>query len=130
MIISPVFRTAYIKTLSAVEVNPEMSNQHEFNGVQGLKHMFGENKFMQDAIFSIQGEELQCRTGITWYDAREAHQTRTEYRLYFKSNHVMHQANEGDNIVIGFCNNNEIHCILIKKIANSNITNEPTWRSM
>ena len=123
------FRSSYVKTLSAVEVRPERSNQHEFNGVQGLRKMFGIAGFSRDAIFSIRGEDASCRSGITWYDAREAHPKRTEHRLYFKSNSVMDQAAEGDNMVIGFDGNNELHCVLIRRAAHGELKAIPSWQS-
>lgn len=104
-----------IKTLSAVEAERNRSNQHEFNGVIALKNLFGLEKFKQDAYFSIRGEPINCIKPITWYDAREDHSTRTEHRLYFSGNIVMDNAQEGDNIVIGFDKNNKINIILIKR---------------
>ncbi|MDY4317034.1 type II restriction endonuclease [Pectobacterium actinidiae] len=104
-----------IKTLSAVEAERNRSNQHEFNGVIALKNLFGLEKFKQDAYFSIRGESVNCIKPITWYDAREEHSTRTEHRLYFSGNVVMDNAQEGDNIVIGFDKNNKINIILIKR---------------
>ncbi|MHB9005084.1 MAG: type II restriction endonuclease, partial [Coriobacteriia bacterium] len=37
---------------------------------------------------------------ITWYDARASHPTRSEYRLYYKSNPVMELASESDLLVV------------------------------
>lgn len=37
---------------------------------------------------------------ITWYDAREAHPTRSEFRLYFSGNAVMDSARVGDILVV------------------------------
>jgi len=114
MSIQPViFRCSCIKTLSAVEANPARSNQHEFNGVTQLKSIFGEDRQELPALFSLRGDSQVFESGITWYDAREAHATRSEYRLYFQSNPVMNLAAEGDNIVIGFDRNGSVHCELI-----------------
>ncbi|MGF6180583.1 hypothetical protein ABIB42_001586 [Massilia sp. UYP32] len=102
------------KTLSAVEARPERSNQHEFNGVQGLKALFGLAPFSREAVFSLKGYSEKCTAGVTWYDARESHETRTEHRLYFQSNPVMQLAEEGDNIIIGFDQKSVLHFILVK----------------
>jgi len=110
-----IFKSSCIKTLSAVEVRPERSNQHELNGVQELKHLFGIPRFSGEAVFSIRGSDVAATAGVTWYDAREAHPTRTEHRLYFKSNSVMDAAEEGDNIILGFDRMDNLHCILIKR---------------
>lgn len=109
------FKSSCIKTLSAVEARPERSNQHELNGVQELKHLFGIPRFSGDAIFSVMGSDITTKAGVTWYDAREAHPTRTEHRFYFKSNSVMDLAEEGDNIMLAFDRADDLHCILIKR---------------
>jgi len=116
MSVKPInFKSSCIKTLSAVEAEPNKSNQHEFNGVVQLKNIFGEERFTVNASFSIRGRSETYVSGLTWYDAREAHATRSEYRLYFQSNPVMAQATAGDNIVIGFDRNGSIHCELIRQ---------------
>lgn len=106
---------ACIKTLTKVEVDPSSSHQREFNGVHELKEMFGEQRNQFNAEFSIRGESLAETSDVTWYEARENHPTRSEYRLYFKSNEIMNQASVGDNIIIGFDSKQKLHCILIKK---------------
>lgn len=108
------FKTACIKTLSQVEVNPNKSNQHEFNGVAQLKAIFGlPRQEAIPAIFSIRGRSEQAAAWVTWYDAREDHPKRSEHRLYFPHNTVMAQARAGDNILIGYDSNKNLHCILI-----------------
>ncbi|MGV8898713.1 MAG: type II restriction endonuclease [Burkholderiaceae bacterium] len=107
------FRASCVKTLSAVEAEPTRSNQHEFNGVSQLKNLFGDEKIQMIVSFSTRGRDDICTSGMTWYDARELHLTRSEYRLYFQSNPVMERANEGDNIIIGFDLHGNIHCELI-----------------
>lgn len=106
---------ACIKTLTRVEVDPSSSHQHEFNGVAELKEMFGVDKKEFSANFSIRGEKLSEVVGVTWYEARDSHPTRSEYRLYFKSNTVMNNANVGDNIIIGFDSHKVLNCVLIRK---------------
>lgn len=109
-----VLKPACIKTLTQVEVNPNRSNQHEFNGVAQLKSIFGLNRQTKmPAIFSIRGTAVSTSEWVTWYDAREDHIKRSEHRLYFPTNAVMSQAQAGDNILIGYDNRNNLHCILI-----------------
>ncbi|MEZ6965171.1 MULTISPECIES: type II restriction endonuclease [Aeromonas] len=127
MSIRPInFRTSFIKTLSTVEVDPSRSNQHEFNGVAQLKRLFGDQKVEMFASFSVRGSDRTFISKLTWYDAREMHPTRSEYRLYFQTNPVMDQANAGDNIVIGFDTEGEIHCELIKK-GSVDYKSTPEW---
>ncbi|GGE92673.1 type II restriction endonuclease [Massilia psychrophila] len=118
MSIRPInFRASCVKTLSAVEAEPTKSNQHEFNGVAQLKNLFGSEKTHMTVSFSTRGLDDICLSGMTWYEARESHATRSEYRFYFQSNAVMERAREGDNIIIGFDLSNNIHCELITQGA-------------
>lgn len=106
---------ACIKTLTKVEVDPKSSHQHEFNGVLQLKEIFGLSKRNFEALFSVRGHDIFETSDVTWYEARETHPIRSEYRLYFKNNSVMNHALPGDNIIIGFDTNQKLHFILIKK---------------
>lgn len=121
---------ACIKTLSAVEARPERSNQHEFNGVVELKKIFSLAGFSRPAKFSIRGTSISTDADVTWYDARSAHPTRTEHRLYFQTNTVMIHANEGDNIVIGFDKSNNLHIVLIPRGAAGHSPGISGWQTV
>lgn len=108
-----VLKPACIKTLSAVEAHPNRSNQHEFNGVAELKQIFGLAGFSRPAKFTIRGTAISAVADVTWYDARAAHPTRTEHRLYFQTNVVMNYAHEGANVIVGFDSQGELHIVLI-----------------
>ncbi|MEM6051423.1 type II restriction endonuclease [Erwinia sp. P7711] len=118
---------ACIKTLTKVEVDPTSSHQREFNGVFELKQMFGDKRKEFEANFSIRGEDVSQKSEVTWYEARENHPTRSEYRLYFKPNEIMNKAHVGDNIIIGFDNNAHLHFILIKRNGEGHEGNVPDW---
>ncbi|MBB1312010.1 type II restriction endonuclease [Aliivibrio fischeri] len=90
-----------VKTLSAVEALPNRSNQHELNGVIQLKDILGTAKQSFTARFSIRGQDGYIESGVTWYDARVNHATRSEYRLYFQTNEVMNLAKENSTLVLG-----------------------------
>lgn len=109
------FNSSCVKTLTAVEADATRSNQHEFNGVKELKELLGEKRVSVEATFSIKGTAVTCNANVTWYDAREAHASRSEYRLYFQGNTIMSQAKEGDNIVVGFDEKGSLHVLLIKR---------------
>ncbi|MGZ8066473.1 hypothetical protein [Aeromonas salmonicida] len=127
MSIKPInFSASCVKTLSTVEVDTSRSNQHEFNGVAQLKQLFGDNKIEMLASFSIRGSDDVFRSKLTWYDARELHPTRSEYRLYFQTNQVMSQAQAGDNIIIGFDTKGNIHCELITQ-GSAGYKKTPEW---
>ncbi len=95
---------AAAKRLRAVEALPSVSNQHELNGVQALKSAFGEDRHRFPARFIYVAEEDDCITSsegfVTWYDAREEHATRSEFRLYFPKTDVSSRLSEGDLALI------------------------------
>lgn len=122
-------KPACIKTLSAVEALLKNSNQHEFNGVAQLKGIFGNDRLSRSAKFSIRGSSISETGNVTWYDAREAHPSRTEYRLYFQTNEVMKLAKEGDSILIGF-EGHTLHIILIPKTSADFKAGPSTWKSV
>ena len=83
--LSQYFEGVMAKRLSAVEANLEKSNQHEFNGVAAMKSIFGKErqKFPTQFLFLDDENVPISEDGfLTWYDARENHPTRSEYRLY------------------------------------------------
>lgn len=104
--LSEYFNGVAAKRLSAVEAYADQSNQHEFNGDDGLKRLFGTAKGKQyfDTRFLYLSDDLEPVSDdgrLTWYDARENHPTRTEFRLYFTTSSVSKCANAGDLLVIG-----------------------------
>ena len=92
------------KRLTAVEINPNISHQHELNGVAPLRSLLGTDGFpSRPATFIWLGhgsEGIIERSSLTWYDARDRHPTRTEWRLYYPNNAVMEQTKAGDLLVI------------------------------
>jgi hypothetical protein len=122
------FDSVAAKTLSAVEACPSRSNQHEFNGVTALKEMFGPAKISLKTRFIYLSDdedrtEQACGT-VTWYDARENHPTRTEYRLYFQTNEAIQNAKEGDLFIAGK-KRDELYIIIAQ--SNSTTANQLCW---
>lgn len=93
-----------VKRLSAVEADTDTSNQHEFNGIKAMCQLFGEARINMITDFLYLGEDedqtISSSGFLTWYDARERHPRRSEFRLYFSSNEVMEMASPGDLLVI------------------------------
>lgn len=109
--LSQYFEGVAVKVLSAVEVNPEKSNQHEFNGVEELRRILGEpnqkSKFPTRFLYLSDFQETPIIEDgfLTWYDARQKARmergvNRWEYRLYFPANRAIQNANAGDLLVI------------------------------
>jgi hypothetical protein len=105
----PGFLSQYVagialKRLSAVEADTQASHQHEFNGVGSLKQILGADKHRFPATFAYLADEeersVTARGMVTWYDAREQHLTRSEYRLYFPTTVVSERAAEDDLLLV------------------------------
>ena len=115
--------------LSAVEADVAASNQHEYNGVAPLKRIFGTAKQTFDAKFMYlndeDGEPVVDDGFLTWYDAREAHPTRTEYRMYFPTTAVSVLASEGDELFIALRPDRTILVIIAE--CGSTICNQLHW---
>lgn len=108
-----------VKTLSDVEVNSWASNQHEFNGVAQLKKVFGSKRLerlpARFAYMSNNGIERETTGSLTWYDAREDHPTRTEYRLYYNSALPLQKARAGDTLLITFDGSGWVNVFMIAR---------------
>ena len=116
--LSNLFSGVVSKRLSAVEVDSERSHQHEFNGNAALRQLLGEKNGRQrfPTRFLYFGEEnedaLSTEGYLTWYDAREKHPIRTEWRLYFPDNDVMKRAEEGDVLLLAKRPDNSLLAII------------------
>jgi len=121
--ISKYFSGIAAKRLTEVEIT-EISNQHEFNGISPLKDIFGSEKIKFTGKFILLNDEedriIEADGALTWYDARENHATRTEYRLYYTGNSVIENASVGDLVIIGKTGENSVALI----IAPANSTSE------
>ena len=127
--LSQYFTGIAAKTLSAVEADGATSNQHEFNGVAALKKIFGTSKRTYTARFIYLNDEDDdpvTDTGIvTWYDAREAHATRTEFRFYYSATKVSDCDAAGDDLFIGLRPDNTV--LIIISEGGSTIGNQLRW---
>src|SRR3954453_9642918 len=95
-LLSEYFEGIAFKRLTAVEAHPERSNQHEFDGVQQLRLLLGDEKATFPAQFvylTDDEDEVRSAEGfVPWYDARERHPTWSEYHLYFPTTAVSERA--------------------------------------
>lgn len=126
--LSQYFEGVAIKRLSAVEVDTSVSNQHEFNGSKPLRNLLGNERRTYNSRFmwiSGENETFSSEGKVTWYDARENHPKRTEYRLYFSNNDVMEIAREGDLLIVAKRPSDEIYIIIVP--AESTIENQLLW---
>ncbi len=129
--LSEYFTGVAAKRLSAVEADVVRSHQHEFNGVEGLKRVFGQangkQKFQARFIYlnDHDDEPVTADGFLTWYDARKRHATRSEHRFYFPTTSVSQCAAEGDLLVIGRRPDGSVLVVIAE--SNSTIANQVQW---
>ncbi|HXE90413.1 MAG TPA: type II restriction endonuclease [Terriglobales bacterium] len=103
MNLGSLIAAAAYKELVNVDLPQRGSNQHEINGVQALREFFDTAETVKGPIwwhfFSDDAEPLRENGDFTFYDARQRHPTRTEWRLYY-SGDFLTAADEGDVLVL------------------------------
>lgn len=134
--LSEYFQGIAAKRLSSVEADILASNQHEFNGVEGLRTLLGEptGKERYDATLIYLGDDddsvIVEEGSLTWYDARQKARVergvmRWEYRLYFPTTGVSDAAAAGDLLVIGLQQNGRLLVIIAGN--GSSAANQIAW---
>ncbi|MEX0382792.1 type II restriction endonuclease [Spiribacter sp. 1M153] len=110
--VSEIFEIAAGRYLSAVDAEPNRSNQHEIGGLPkvGFKSVLGtppkSDKYLirtTMAYIPDEGDDAPeiVRDTVSWYDARWRKPDRSpEYRLYYRNNPVSTRIREGDLMII------------------------------
>ena len=115
--LSDSFVGVMIKRLTEVETNRRVSNQHEFNGTVEMRRHLGHDRRELRAHFIYLGREedesIALDEKVTWYDAREQHPTRTEYRLYFHDNEVMENARAGNILIVALRRDSSVVILIV-----------------
>ncbi len=130
--LSEYFPKIATKKLTSVEINPNTSHQHEFNGNKELKEIFGiESRTFEATFLYLNDFDEDGVTGtwsLTWYDARAKSADRTwrsEYRLYFTDNEVLNCASENDLLIIGLRPDWSLLVVIAE--SESSISNQLKW---
>lgn len=121
--LSNIFSGVAAKRLTAVEVEPKTSNQHEFQGISRLREILDKpnGKAVYPAKFLLlhdDDESVTLNTELTWYDSRANQPLRSpEYRLYYPSqaDQILKFCNPGDLVVFGLHNDKTIYVFLARK---------------
>ncbi|MEM9803839.1 MAG: thermonuclease family protein [Cyanobacteria bacterium P01_D01_bin.56] len=92
------FQWVAFKVLADSEINLEVSNMHEFNGVQAFKQTFGseEQRFRGRFVYVDDQETFSSDARLTWYSPGDS----SIYRLYYQENPVIRAARAGDILVL------------------------------
>ncbi len=99
------FERVAVKVLTSVETDPGKSHQHELNGVNEFRELLGPEKRERvpcdfHYLTDDPSADLDDFGVVSWYDSREAHPSRSEYRLYYSANTIMDRAREEDILVL------------------------------
>lgn len=102
---------AVVKRLSATDIDPKTSNQHEITGVVALQKVFGTEKLRLRARLVYFGKDtFTTDSELTWYNA--AKQGAPRWRLYYKDNPVIKAARPGDSLFIARYGTDEVLAII------------------
>lgn len=121
----PLYEKAFIKTLTASDINPNVSNQHELHGVKPLENIFGiipagqSGETPINATIKIGNSGTPEPINLTWYNSRASTPSRHEYRLYYTNNNIVNQLNVGDDFLIGENPKGDIEVIVFKNNRNN-----------
>lgn len=106
------------KELKVVDCNGEKSNQHEFNVNKGMRELLGNTRkhFTNSYwVYMSDYEIVKANDTLSWYDARENHPSRSEWRLYYGGNDVVDKAKEGDWLYILRVSEDYLVLVIIEK---------------
>ena len=128
--LSQYFKGVAVKTLSAVEADMSISNQHEYNVTKPLKKIFGlhERKFAARFAYlsDIDEEALTDDGSLTLYDSRKNQPHRSpEFRMYFTATTVSFSATAGDELFIALKPDDTV--LVIVAAGGSTIASQLRW---
>lgn len=102
--LSSLFAGAVAKRLTLVETITERSNQHEFQGVQPLRQLLGDDdrKGVPTRFIWLSDEQgsLTEEGFLSWSNVRKGKPRAPEYHLYYSTNAVTEAMAVGDLLII------------------------------
>lgn len=125
--ISDYFEGAAAKYLRAVDVDSEVSNQHEIGGLPSVGFVEylgrpgkGEGQELRYPALMVHMSDddgtLFVYDEVTWYDCRRTNPDRSpEYRLYYKNNSVTNLINTGDLLLVAKRTNNTLLLVFTER---------------
>jgi hypothetical protein len=130
--LSDYFGKIAIKRLTAVEVDPGSSNQHEFEGVQKLRSLLGtpsEKQRFDSRFVWIDDDDgsMTVNSFVTWSDVRKNHPRRSEYHLYYsvQAAEVVHRASPGDLLLV--CRERNGDLLVVMTPAGGTVERQLAW---
>lgn len=128
--LSEYFSGVVAKRLTAVEANPQKSNQHEFQGVKLLRSLLGDERIdeMPTRFLYISAEDDRSLFDdgfLTWYNCRENKPRSAEYHLYYSTTTVSEAMQEGDLLIIARRADGKLFVIVAQ--GDSTVENQLLW---
>lgn len=126
--LSEYFEGVGVKQLSAVDSEPNKSNQHEIGTTKAMRGFLGTGKTRFDVKYIWLGDEQETITDDGWathYNTREGKPRSPEYRFYYPSNVVTELMSAGDTLFLAKRPGNSILFILVPR--ESTIQNQLLW---
>lgn len=105
------FSGVAVKRLSATDIDPATSHQHEITGVKALQKVFGTEDLRLRGRLLYFGERVfSTDVDLTWYNASKTGPPR--WRLYYRDNPVTKAAKPGDSLVVTRYGKDEVLAIV------------------
>ena len=128
-VLSDLFVGVVAKTLTLVETITPTSNQHEFQGTQPLKALFGlEDRRGIPTRFIWMSGELDALSDdgfLSWSNVRKGKPRAPEYHLYYSTNAVTELMQPGDGLFIALQRDGAALAIVTP--ADSTIQSQLLW---
>lgn len=129
--LSSYFSGVGVKRLTASEVDPEVSNQHEFQGIKSFVQFLGSNRkkdIPTHFIWMDDEDEIHLHSFTTWSDVREKKEDRDpEHRLYYRkeAEEVVYKSQPNDSLIICDINHKELLVLICPQ--GSSIESQLLW---
>jgi hypothetical protein len=122
--LSSLFAGAVTKHLTLVETITARSNQHEFQGVQALRQMLGEEDrrgIPTRFIWLSDQEGVLSESGfLSWSNVRKGKPRAPEYHLYYPTNAVTEAMRAGDLLLIALHRDGTLLAIIARDETSQN----------
>ena len=127
--LSNLFVGAVAKRLTLVETITERSNQHEFQGIQPLRQLLGDDdRKGVDAEFIWLSDDQGSLTEsgfLSWSNVRKGKPRPPEYHLYYSGNPVTERMAAGDLLIVALKQDGTFLVVVVP--ANATTENQILW---
>jgi hypothetical protein len=128
-LLSSLFVGAVAKRLTLVETITERSNQHEFQGIQRLRQLLGEDdrKEIRTRFIWLSDEEgsFVDEGFLSWSNVRKGKPRAPEFHLYYSTNNVTETMSVGDLLIIALLRDGSLLAIITP--ASGTTQNQLLW---